>query len=65
MHSCPDCGSACYCGGDVDDIDTGDEEAEDNCTHCAEGDGGDDDEIFEPDYLDDPRAGDWSETYED
>lgn len=20
MHDCPDCGSACYCGGDVDDI---------------------------------------------
>ena len=19
-HSCPDCGSACYCGGDIDDI---------------------------------------------
>ena len=39
MHSCPECGSACYCGGDIDDIDTGDEEAEDGCTCCAEGDG--------------------------
>ncbi len=37
MHSCPECGQACYCNGDVDDIDVGDEEAEDNCTHCAEG----------------------------
>lgn len=34
MHSCPGCGEACYCCGDIDDIDTGDEEAEDNCTHC-------------------------------
>ena len=36
MHSCPECGSACYCGGDIDDIDTGDTEAEDNCTCCAD-----------------------------
>lgn len=33
MHSCPECGSACYCGGDIDDIDVGDEEAEIGCTH--------------------------------
>lgn len=53
MHSCPDCDQACYCGGDIDDIDTGDEEAMENCTHCAEGDTGDDDEdSFEED--DDP-----------
>ena len=38
MHSCPECGQACYCGGDVDDIDTGDTESSDNCTCCAEGD---------------------------
>ena len=19
MHECPDCGAACYCGGDIDD----------------------------------------------
>jgi hypothetical protein len=38
MHTCPECGSACYCGADIDDIDTGDTEAEDNCTCCAEGD---------------------------
>ncbi len=44
MHSCPECGSACYCGGDVDDCEVGDEEAEENCTHCAEGDGDEDDE---------------------
>lgn len=21
MHTCPECGQACYCGGDIDDID--------------------------------------------
>lgn len=51
MHSCPECGSACYCNGDIDDIDTGDEEAEDNCTCCAEGDGFDDGDDYE-DYND-------------
>ena len=37
MHTCPDCGQACYCGGDIDDIDTGDIDAVDECTHdCQE-----------------------------
>lgn len=33
-HSCHDCGSVCYCGGDVDDflLDGGD--TQDVCTHC-------------------------------
>ena len=44
MHSCPECGSACYCGGDIDDAEVGDEEAEDSCTHCAEGDVDDDED---------------------
>lgn len=35
MHNCPECEEACYCGGDIDDIDAGDEEAQDNCTHCV------------------------------
>ncbi len=34
MHSCPVCDQACYCGGDIDDIDAGDDEAYENCTHC-------------------------------
>lgn len=37
-HSCPICGQACYCGGDIDDIDAGDEVAEDNCDHCDDDD---------------------------
>ena len=36
MHSCPECGCACYCNGDIDDIDAGDENAENNCDHCAD-----------------------------
>lgn len=31
MHSCPECGQACYCGGDIDDHEN--ENAEDGCTH--------------------------------
>jgi len=46
MHSCPKCGSACYCGGDIDDSDCGDIEAEDNCT-CCDGESEDgDDEVW-------------------
>lgn len=33
MHSCPECLQACYCNGDVDDIDSGDTEAASNCVH--------------------------------
>ena len=34
-HSCPDCGCLCHCGGDIDDIDFGDDTPEaDECTHC-------------------------------
>lgn len=36
MHSCPECNQACYCNGDVDDIDFGDESDEAmNCTHVC------------------------------
>ena len=45
MHNCPECGSACYCGGDIDDIDVGDQEAEDDCTHCLDGDGDNDEDL--------------------
>lgn len=30
MHSCPVCGQACYCSGDIEDHET---EASDECTH--------------------------------
>lgn len=34
MHTCPDCGQACYCNGDIDDccIDGG--KAQILCGHC-------------------------------
>lgn len=47
MHNCPECGQACYCGGDIDDIDTGDEDAQDNCTCCLGEDDWEDDHFIE------------------
>ena len=46
MHTCPDCGQACSCAGDVEDHDTGDEFYEE-CYHC-DGAEFDDDDGFEP-----------------
>lgn len=52
MHTCPDCGQACSCSGDIEDHDTGDE-FYDDCSHhlrCM------DDDDDEP-WLDDaPRV---------
>ena len=31
MHSCPECGSACYCNGDIDDIEL--DGGADACVH--------------------------------
>ena len=33
MHTCPSCGQACYCCGDIEDHDTGDEF---DCDHWLE-----------------------------
>jgi hypothetical protein len=42
-HTCPECGSICYCGGDIDDAEIPDDEAEENCTCCLDdSDDGDD-----------------------
>jgi hypothetical protein len=38
-HTCPECGRACYCNGDIDDYLFDFPEDVENCTHC----GGDDD----------------------
>jgi hypothetical protein len=35
-HDCPDCGSACYCSGDVDDILIQDGDAQTHCSHCRD-----------------------------
>lgn len=44
-NPCPACGMYCYCGGDIDDFEFDDPEAEMNCTHCPddEDETGDDD----------------------
>lgn len=46
MHECPECGQACYCNGDIDDIQCDWEAA--NCTHCPAGGLDDDDEFEDP-----------------
>lgn len=34
MHTCPDCGQACYCHGDIDDCEVETEEyASEHCVH--------------------------------
>lgn len=51
-HTCPECGQACHCGGDIDDIDIGEHAAEDACT-CCPPDGVDDDDIESEEGEDD------------
>jgi hypothetical protein len=50
-HSCPECGSTCYCGGDIDDCLFDFEEDVISCTHWKQCDREelDDDWIFGPD----------------
>lgn len=48
-HSCPDCGSACYCGGDIDDCLIENTPEARHCQHWPM----DDDADFDADYLDD------------
>ena len=63
-HSCPDCGQICYCGGDIDDIDFGDDTDEaELCTHCPTfvddfdecDDDYDDDDGTSPPVITDPK----------
>ena len=35
MHTCPECGQACYCHGDIDDCEI--ESEADACVHECEG----------------------------
>ena len=34
MHECPNCGSACYCGGDIDDCESDTQSG--GCSHCLD-----------------------------
>ena len=36
-HTCPDCYQICYCGGDIDDIDFGDDCDEAMACTCCDG----------------------------
>ena len=38
MHTCPDCGQACYCRGDIDDCDLGESAAQEACECCSAND---------------------------
>ena len=44
-HTCPDCGAACYCGGDIDDIFFDDDN---DCNHCLGGEFDEDGDFDEP-----------------
>jgi hypothetical protein len=41
MHACPDCGQACYCGGDFDDIEVSRRSLD--CVHRCDPEDTDDD----------------------
>lgn len=48
MHTCPNCGQACYCNGDIEDHDTGDEFACDHWLECESDDLFDDETVAIP-----------------
>lgn len=48
MHTCPSCGQACYCCGDIEDHDTGDEFDCDHWLECEDDDLIDDEAIALP-----------------
>jgi hypothetical protein len=58
-HSCPDCGSTCYCNGDIDDLLLDDDDDVNACTHYLqrECDG------FERDEDEDEDESDLGEDY--
>jgi len=40
-HECPDCGSTCFCNGDIDDCCLNEEATVNGCTHCHDENGTD------------------------
>jgi hypothetical protein len=34
-HACPNCGAACYCGGDIDDCEFEGTAEQSACEHCS------------------------------
>lgn len=55
-HTCPECGQACSCGGDIDDLFLEGTKEEAECTHCPDED--DDDDELEFDDDDAPASDD-------
>jgi hypothetical protein len=51
MHECPNCGQACDCGGDIDDLQLDDTVEQEECMHCLIDDLDDDCESYDEDYL--------------
>lgn len=35
-HNCPECGSLCFCNGDIDDCCLDDPNSVNRCTHCPD-----------------------------
>ena len=55
-HSCPDCGQACYCNGDIDDCFFEESEEAMKCTHWKECDPDNfDEQDQDKDYLEDEK----------
>lgn len=58
MHTCPDCGAHCYCGGDIDDAHvTTDEWAFYHCEHDCREDDDEADYWKDEDDFDRPATG--------
>lgn len=57
MHSCPDCGQACVCGGDLDDLLWGDDSEEAlACEHDCGPEADDLEDLGMPGYEEDGPA---------
>lgn len=57
MHSCPDCGQACVCGGDLDDLLWGDDSEEAlACEHVCGPEADDLEDLGMPGYEEDGQS---------
>lgn len=49
-HECPECGSLCHCGGDIDDCCHNFKHFQNQCTHCPP-DGYEEDDYEDYEYV--------------
>jgi len=47
-HTCPECGSQCYCNGDIDDLLLDNDEDVEACTCCVDDYSDADDDDYDP-----------------